>query len=170
MDYRYDFGAVTAITAEAIGQPGNRTFRLLLRNEGASACLWLEKEQLQALALAGHELLAQVGGESEAAEQVAITGSKPGRADIEFKVSQLGLGYDPAGTVFMLIAHEADADPEGPPMLRCLLTRSQLGALAQQAQEVCASGRPRCVLCGQPLEPAPHLCPPSNGHGVLATE
>jgi uncharacterized repeat protein (TIGR03847 family) len=133
--------------------------------------LWLEKEQLQALAMAAEELLAQIRGARRGGTEESVTEADPAREfpsapDVEFKIGQLGIGYDEDGSYFVLLAHETDADPEGPATFRCLLSREQLAGLGQQAQRVVAAGRPRCVLCGSPLEPAPHFCPPSNGHGT----
>ena len=48
----HDLGRVQWIGDEAVGLPGQRTFHLLVRNRETSAELWLEKEQLQALATA----------------------------------------------------------------------------------------------------------------------
>ena len=48
---RHNMGRVDWIGAEALGLPGQRTFRLLVLSESMSAQLWLEKQQLQALAL-----------------------------------------------------------------------------------------------------------------------
>ncbi|HAI99827.1 MAG TPA: DUF3090 domain-containing protein, partial [Dehalococcoidia bacterium] len=31
----------------------------------------------------------------------------------------------------------------------------------------CAAGRPRCFLCGLPINPDGHVCPRANGHTVL---
>ena len=59
-DARYDFAAVDAIDAEAIGTPGKRTFRLrILRGDNAAA-LWVEKQQLAALGEAIPRLLEQL--------------------------------------------------------------------------------------------------------------
>lgn len=170
-DEMRDFGLALAIAAQAIGEPGNRTFRLLVRNESATATLWLEKEQLQALAIAADELLAQVGLPPHGTEQLAQADPEQdfrARPAVEFKVGQLSIGYDEAGKFFLLLAHGADEDPEDPASFRCLLSRPQLSGLGKQAHEVIAAGRPRCALCGAPLEPAPHFCPPSNGHAQAA--
>lgn len=171
-DNKHDFGLAAAVAAEAIGEPGNRTFRLLARNDRSLAALWLEKEQLQALAVAAEELLAQIRGTGpdEGFEEADPARDFPGRPDVEFKVGQLGIGYDQEGAFFVLLAYEIDANPEEPATFRCLLSRPQLAGLGRQSQRVCAAGRPRCVLCGAPLEPAPHFCPPSNGHGTEASE
>src|SRR4051794_40948754 len=58
-DVRYDFATVNRLEAEAIGRPGQRTFRIILGNErGETAVLWIEKEQIQALGDAIERLLA----------------------------------------------------------------------------------------------------------------
>ena len=167
-EHRYDFGLAAAIAAEAMGEPGQRTFRLLVRNDTDLAVLWMEKEQLQALAMAAEELLAQVPERRQSAN-ATVEEADPkhfqGTVDVEFKIGQLGIGYDEDGSYFVLLVHEVETDPETPATFRCLLTRPQLAVLGQQAKGVVAAGRPRCPLCGSPLEPAPHLCPQSNGHG-----
>jgi uncharacterized repeat protein (TIGR03847 family) len=174
-EHRYDFGLTSAIAAEAIGEPGNRTFRLLVRGDSSFAVIWMEKEQLQALALAAEELLAQIGVPRGEVSEEPFEESDPARdfpavPEVEFKIGQLGIGYDQEGSLFVLLAYELEADPEAPATLRCVLTRPQLAGLGRQSARVVAAGRPRCVLCGQPLEPAPHFCPPSNGHGVGGEE
>ena len=56
-DAQYVFGPATRLQAQAIGEPGHRTFRLLIESDdGRAAALWVEKEQLQALGLAGPRL------------------------------------------------------------------------------------------------------------------
>ena len=62
-DAQYAFGPATRLQAEAIGEPGHRTFRLLVESDdGRAAALWVEKEQLQALGLAVEQLLAEFQG------------------------------------------------------------------------------------------------------------
>ena len=58
----HDFGRAELFDAEAIGQPGNRRFRIFARSPYGSATLWMEREQLEALSLAVDKLLAQVSG------------------------------------------------------------------------------------------------------------
>ena len=40
-----DFGRAHVLGAEAIGEPGNRRFRIYIRSQRGSASLWLEREQ-----------------------------------------------------------------------------------------------------------------------------
>ncbi len=57
---QYVFGPATRLQAQSIGEPGHRTFRLLIESDdGRAAALWVEKEQLQALGLALEQRLAR---------------------------------------------------------------------------------------------------------------
>ena len=53
-----DLGPILLLEAEAIGEPGRRTFRLVAANEDELAHIWIEKEQLQALGIAIDQMLA----------------------------------------------------------------------------------------------------------------
>ena len=103
--------------------------------------------------------LATTAPATAAAEDSAAAGERP---PIEFKVGRLSMGYEESDDLFVLLAHEEDADPEGPPSLRCQASRRQLRTLAQQITAICAAGRPRCPLCGVPLNGPKHPCPRLN--------
>ena len=53
-----DFGLVDALDAEAVGVPGQRTFRMRANKGESYAALWLEKEQLSRLGQSFSQLLA----------------------------------------------------------------------------------------------------------------
>jgi uncharacterized repeat protein (TIGR03847 family) len=62
--------------------------------------------------------------------------------------------------------------PEGPDSeareaqrIRFWATREQMLSLARHGAAVCAAGRPRCQLCGNPIDPEGHQCPALNGQG-----
>jgi uncharacterized repeat protein (TIGR03847 family) len=55
-----DLGPVDLLGADAVGQPGQRRFRLFARSPRASMLIWIEKEQLSNLALELDRLLAQL--------------------------------------------------------------------------------------------------------------
>jgi uncharacterized repeat protein (TIGR03847 family) len=167
-------GRIDWIGAEAIGVPGQRTFRLLVHTESSSAQLWIEKEQLQALAEAIARMLAEIETErgTEAPKVPApIENPKPPdfpeNPELELRIGSLGLRYDPQRD---LIALEAFEQEEGEaPTFRCLATRRQMHALQVNSMEVVAAGRPRCPFCHAPLSAPgiPHFCPPTNGHQKL---
>ncbi len=56
-EFTYDLDAVTRITANAVGQPGQRVFYLQARSNRQLISLIAEKDQVAALALAITQLL-----------------------------------------------------------------------------------------------------------------
>jgi len=110
--------------------------------------------------------------------------------DEEFRVGTLGLAFDvDSGTVVIeaIEAGEAEVEielgPEAPEdiaddeddeddeepdddldRLRVRLSPEATRAFIDRARRVVAAGRPPCPLCGQPLDPAGHLCPRHNGY------
>ena len=163
-----DLGTADHVKADAVGEPGQRTFRIRLLSGGGAACLWMEKEQLQALGMAIDQLLAQLRsnrtGRNEAPIPASESGDFPSSYDYEFRVARLGLGYDDEKDVLVLLAHDAESDLEGPPTLTCRVARGRMRTLSSEIGTVISAGRPRCPLCNQPLTGGPHACPGSNGH------
>jgi len=165
---RSDLGRVDAIKADAIGDPGNRTFRLRAMSSEGSATLWLEKEQLQALGMAIDEILAQLRasrvGQSEAMAPSAESGDFPARSSVDFRIGRLGLGYDESRDALSLLAHDQESDPDGPPTVQMLAGRGQMRRLSTEITAVVSAGRPRCPLCNTPITPGSHhSCPRANG-------
>ena len=176
-----DFGSVSSIEAEAIGVPGQRTFRLRLRSGERTASLWLEKEQLQALALALMRLLVRLGRTQEfpsagsppsaQAESVWRTGQAPSalppfpeQPSLEIKVGRLGLGYDQARESVVLFAYDIEKEEEAEAALACRASLQQCHDLIAMIEAVVAAGRPLCRLCLAPIDPEGHVCARSNGH------
>ncbi len=160
-----DFGTVDEIDAEAIGEPGHRTFRLLAERGPATASLWVEKEQLQALGMIIEQQLARLSRRRQTRAQpiLSLASRFRGRATIDFKVGRLAVGYDERHETFTITAHEIDDPQEQGPAFTCSVTAPQVAALAAKIAEVVAAGRPRCPLCGAPIE-GTHICPLANGH------
>lgn len=165
-----DLGAVARLAADAVGEPGQRRFRLLaLGADGASAVLWLEKDELQALAAAIEQLMLQLAGDPrlEALRPQPPPGPTasdfPPQAKVELAVQRMALGYDESRKQFFLLVHGSDTDLEGPPTLSMAVNEHQLRQLSQQAVAVCNAGRPRCPLCGEVFAER-HLCQRVNGH------
>ncbi len=163
-----DFGLVDAVDAEAIGPPGQRTFRLRARVGDSYAALWMEKEQLLALGRTFSQLLAersrQRGRRVDAPETV---GNFPQHADVDFRIARLGLDFDQQQEHLIILADDGAALERGDtPAFRMEINRGQAVPLIHQIESVVAAGRPVCPLCKQPLDDPtrPHFCPPTNGH------
>lgn len=163
-----DLGLVDAIDAEAIGQPGQRTFRLRARAGDTYVALWLEKEQLAALGRSISQLLAERSmRRGQRGTLVEPVGNFPQRAQVEFQIARMGLDYDVEEEQAVLLADDPEAaDRRDTPALRIAFSRSQALTLIHIIEEVVAGGRPTCPLCKQPLEfaNAPHECVHTNGH------
>jgi uncharacterized repeat protein (TIGR03847 family) len=110
--------------------------------------------------------------------------------DEEFRVGTLGLAFDVDTATVVIEAIEAgeaeveielgdddtevddepddDEDEDEPDddldRLRVRLSPEATRAFIDRARRVVAAGRPPCPLCGQPLDPAGHLCPRHNGY------
>ena len=165
-DTTLEFVDVATLRAEAIGEPGQRTFRILVDGSSSSAIMWLEKDQLFRLALAINQLLATNPERGDAASPPA-GGSEPSRpTHLEFKVDRVLISHERTYERLIIDLHDADTAEEADPTVRLWGTRPQLFTFADEALRICAAGRPICPLCGAPIDPSGHRCARSNGHRV----
>ncbi len=177
-DFTYDLNPVDHITADAVGEPGKRTFFLQARAGRQVISLTLEKQEVNSLALSILQLLEELENKytdiapvnSLDVDQHLVTPVEPA-----FRVGQLMIGYDEEDDLIWLIAkamvvNEAgaivDPDEEDVPTARFVATRSQMRAVSEHALEVVASGRPSCPLCGRPIDREGHFCPRTDGHAM----
>lgn len=163
-----------------VGLPGERTFFLQARSAGIITSVALEKSQVAVLADRVDQLLDEVSTTRQ--EDIPARGS--GLVDVdpldapimeEFRVGAMSLGWDDRAHRVVIEAHAiaeddqdipdiAEDDPDGPDTLRVWLEADRARAFAERARQVVSAGRPPCPLCLQPLEPAGHICPRSNGY------
>jgi uncharacterized repeat protein (TIGR03847 family) len=165
---RYEFDNVERAEAEAIGEPGQRRFRMIFANGMDTAVLWLEKQQLQALGMAFEQMIAQLRAAS--VEEARFTAADPGPVGpvpgsaSEFQVGRIAVGFDETSSRVSIFVHDFEAGEDDPPNVVVRLTLPQAGTLATQIEQVVAAGRPLCPRCGQPIGPEGHVCPHDNGH------
>lgn len=168
----FDLNPVDRITTDAIGEPGNRVFYLQGRKGRRLVTLICEKEHVAALATAiDHLLLALVDGDVDAVVEPdpVINSGMDLEYPLEpaFRVGQVNLGYDRVSERLVVIAHEVggeDEEDDTPSVARFWATPAQMRALSIRGQEVVAAGRPKCAMCGEPIDPEGHFCPRRNGH------
>ena len=169
---RFPLGSLSRIEAETFGQPGRRTFRLVLEAGLARCYVWLEKEQLLQL---GAGLKEAVERQTEAErEQGSAPTAPPWRGDetlIEFKARMLSGRHDRDTNSFYLqaLGDAGEESTEEPPSISFWITVDQASSLADESLRICAAGRPPCFLCGLPIDPSGHICPRANGHAVFET-
>ncbi len=163
---RHNLGACVSLNAEALGKPGQRTFRLLAEAERGSATVWVEKQQLSALALSIQGALAELkDAPAVAAREPRGAAREPA---FEIKAVSLGLAYDErTGRIGILAATQEDTE-RNTATVACWATRQQASRLAEQALEAAAAGRPICSLCHGSIDPEGHMCVKANGHGKAA--
>ena len=164
-DEKSEFMRVENIRAEALGEPGHRTFRILVDGDAGSAMMWLEKEQLFQLAVAINQLHSSLP-ELDRSRPISEGAERLG-GRLEFKVGRLVLGHEGSRERLIIDAHDAESDEEeGEPTVRIWAERQQLARFAADSLELCVAGRPLCPLCGSPMDPEGHTCPRSNGHAL----
>ena len=157
----YPLGALSRIEAETFGEPGRRTFRLVLHSGRATSHVWLEKEQLFQLGAGLKEAVdRQTDSDRERASSPTAPGWTGDETLIEFKARVLsgqaqGDGDEQSG--------------EEAPSVSFWITVDQASVLADESLRICAAGRPPCFLCGLPIDPTGHVCPRANGHAVFET-
>lgn len=163
---RFIFPEVTRLTAGAVGEPGHRTFYILVGRGPTQVRVWVEKEQLQAVSAAIDRLAllvtSKAADEPEEALATPPLGDEPLSAELQG--GRLAMGYDEERQRFLLTIHEKEAPEEASPVLGFWATLGQMKAWDRRIEEVCSAGRPLCALCGGPIDPEGHVCPRGNGH------
>ncbi len=180
-----ELGPVDRITADALGEPGMRTFYLQARAGADLVTVVVEKEQVVLLSQSVLELLTEVPLETGPLDETELALEEP--VDPLFHAGRLSIGYDPDGDRFLLEVTEFEpgdeaedeADEEGlaladdpltlglegePETIRLWASREQMLALSRHGAEVAERGRPTCRFCGNPIDPEGHVCPATNGH------
>jgi uncharacterized repeat protein (TIGR03847 family) len=165
---------VDRITTGAVGDPGDRVFFLQGRQSERLVTILVEKQQVELLAASLVEILARAGketGEGPAEEEMDL--EEP--MVPEWRAGRLSIGYDEERDLVLLeceeyVEQEDDDEEEDQPVadepgrVRFWTSREQALALARHGAAVAAAGRPRCELCGNPMDPEGHVCPALNGH------
>jgi uncharacterized repeat protein (TIGR03847 family) len=174
-EFAYDLNPVQHIVADALGEPGKRTFFLQARSDSQLVTLVLEKQEVANLAITVIQLLEELEEKYPdlppiKVKKKALFPEQP--VEPAFRVGQLVLGYDEEEDMIWVIAkalivNEAGAvvDPESDevPAARFVATREQMRILSDHALEIVSKGRPTCPLCGRPIDREGHFCPRSDG-------
>lgn len=181
----YDLNPVDRITADAVGEPGQRVFYIQARQGHRVVTVLCEKEHVAALALAIDQFLLSLAGNDaeKVVEPDPVTQGDMG-LDLPlqpvFRAGDASLGYDQvSGRLVVILYEQMPDDEEGedegaeeaeeaeeedlPAVVRLWATPAQMRALSIHGQQVVAAGRPTCSMCGEPIEPGGHFCPRRNG-------
>jgi uncharacterized repeat protein (TIGR03847 family) len=174
-----DLGTVDRITADAVGEPGMRTFYLQAQAGAEVVTVIVEKEQVELLARSVLELLADNPRETAIADVDDDEQTLEDPVDPRFRAGRLSIGFDDTEDRFLLEIDEfvpelEEDDPRSllvgePETVTLWASREQMLALARHGEAVVARGRPRCQFCGNPIDPEGHVCPATNGHRTPRT-
>jgi uncharacterized repeat protein (TIGR03847 family) len=145
---------VDFITVGTVGPKGRRLFHLQAGQGSQLVALIIEKEQARALAEALSDLLDDLlrqRGEALSSDDVDMSKMNMDlREPIEpqFRVAQMGLGYDEDSDLIVLVGQELVTAEEGqdpdllqPGVVRLWGSRQQMRALKNHALEVVKQGR-----------------------------
>ena len=177
------FDRPSRFVARTVGTPGERTFYLQAADGQRIVSVSLEKQQVVVLSDRLEQLLDEVVTRTgtalpaTASDNAAL--AQP--VDEEFRVAAMGLAWDgDAG----LVVIEAQAPVEigrrsrgdaargrrgGPGRVARAARARRRASVHRAGAPAGAAGRPPCPLCGQPLDPAGHVCARLNGYHRNAT-
>jgi len=176
--FTFDLNPVQQIVADAVGEPGKRTFFLQARAGSEIVSLVLEKQEVNSLALSILQLLEELENQYPDLPPASTRGYKP-RSEQPirptFRIGELSIGYDENEDMIWLVAKAmvvseegamVDPDDEEVPSVRFVAPRGMMRAMSEHALEVVSRGRPTCPLCGRPIDRSGHFCPRSDGQAV----
>jgi uncharacterized repeat protein (TIGR03847 family) len=176
-----ELGPVDRITADAVGEPGDRTFYIQARAGSELVTVIVEKQQVQLLAASVLELLEDAPETEPTADEPTMNLEEP--LDPRWRAGRLSIGFDQERDLFLLEVEElqpeledlGDDDPGlmavpeiEPESIRILASPAQMLALSRHGAAVAARGRPTCQFCGNPIDAEGHACPAMNGHSKRA--
>ena len=177
-EYSYDLNPVDHIIADAVGEPGQRTFFIQGRKDKDLLSLVLEKQEVLNLAISVLQLLEDL--EEKFPDLKPVSDHKEvlhPEQPIEpvFRIGQLIIGYDEETDMIWLIAKAlvvkesgvvVDPESESVPSARFVATREQMRTMSEHALEIVSQGRPTCPLCGRPVDREGHFCPRTDGEAM----
>ena len=160
------------VVVGTVGPPGSRSFYLQVRDGARNASVALEKQQSAVLAEKIDEILdALMADEGNrfsvpAATPAELVDNEPLDQPVEeqFRTGLLRLGWDPSTAQVVVEAFRLDdADEDAPDPVEpteVLVVRMPVGtarAFVERTRQVVASGRPLCLICGEPMDDG-HVC------------
>ena len=185
--HRYD--APDRFVAGTVGQPGERAFFLQAREGNRITSVSCEKQQVSVLAehldRVLDEVLRRTSGEAPvppAATKTSDTDPLDAPITEEFRVGTMTIAWDPSidRIVIELFSNvdveeeDTAADPPQPvaepeeveadEVFVVKITASYARDFVARTQALISAGRAACPFCLQPIDPAGHICPRSNGY------
>ena len=174
--------------AGTVGEPGQRTFFLQAREGTRITSVSLEKQQVAALAERIDELLDELmrsAGDELLIPAIAprdMVDTQPLEQPIEdeFRAGTMTLSWDgsddrlvievfPFTEAAVVSPEQVEEglddllEPEPDEIFLVRLTAAAARSFVERSRSVIGAGRPDCPFCGEPVDPAGHLCVRANG-------
>jgi uncharacterized repeat protein (TIGR03847 family) len=177
-NFAYDINPAQHLIADAIGEPGNRTFFLQGRANTRLVTVVLEKGEVGQLAVAILQLLEELDQQFPHLRE-----SPPPRKPLKtehpidpiFRVGQLSIGYHEREDMVWIVAKALVTNDQGEvtnperddvPAVRFVASRGLMRAMSEYALDIIGKGRPSCPLCNRPIDRSGHFCARTDGHAV----
>jgi uncharacterized repeat protein (TIGR03847 family) len=159
-------GRAITFSPDSIGNPGSRYFYVDVVSEVGSVRMWMEKQQLlQVGAYLKQSLEGSLTSPVEWGVSTLDNSDVVSRDQWELYLVSMTTGFDAEESQFSIIVEGSDAGNDTTLWFSFDVDREQIDNCAEDAFEVCAAGRPRCVLCGSPIDAnTEHVCARYNGH------
>ncbi len=159
-----ELSAPEHVTADFLGEAGQRTFYLQASEQAETVSILLEKAQVAGIAQVLTELLAGVGAEPVSSWDIE---SMRLRMPVtpRWRAGAVAVGLEPELGRFLIEVTELVPEDENrePEQVRIWISEDQARVVAAHAAWSVAQGRPTCQLCGLPIDPGGHHCPRLNG-------
>jgi uncharacterized repeat protein (TIGR03847 family) len=165
-----------ALSAGAVGEPGQRAFYLQARSDATQLTVLVEKEQIALLATEAVSFLERIADEyPEDTVALPLSMAELHEPTVPlFRARLIGLGFDPERELVLIELREHSSAEDEPESVlptdeeesgyvaRLYATRPQVRAMAARSAAIVAAGRPPCPLCELPMDPEGHRCPRWN--------
>ena len=184
----HEFDPPERFVVGTVGEPGARTFFIQARAGARMVSVALEKQQVAALAERVDELLDQVLDDGSSGTIVPalaphdLDDQAPLEQPIEeeFRAGTMTLSWDgsddrlvievfPFTEAAVVSPEQLQEDledllePEPEEIFLVRLTAAAARSFVERSRSVIGAGRPDCPFCGEPVDPAGHLCVRANG-------
>jgi len=167
-----------------VGEPGDRTFYLQIREANRLSTLICEKQQVEVLATQVGHLLDEVAARSLSTQTIpppvqAAIDNRPLDAPItdDFRIGPMSLAWDGQQDRVVIELFSDDVDEaitgvseidtsalENGTVCVVVLTPAYARQFVARTRAVISAGRPVCPFCHQPMDPDGHVCPRANGY------
>ncbi len=152
------------VTADFVGEPGQRTFYVQAVEEDETVSVLVEKQHVAGISELLTQLLAGMGSTPPTIWDInSMRLQEP--VTPRWRAGAITVGLAPQLGRFVIEVSEfvpEDEDRE-PQRVRIWVSEEQAQLLAAHARWSVEQGRPPCRLCGLPMDREGHVCPRSNG-------